>query len=158
MDHTKTSEWRVEIAVGNTPVKAVTEEKLFKDREQGGKDDNVRSRLEARRMLFSEEKGSKSAGLKSGARVAPFQDNGSLELTAGTDNMSDEAHEGHRDGDLSLIRRQLVQIENQQSSLLDLLQVTSSNMQRLSFPSFLTKLSSKICCFLMNMTYDIMYT
>ncbi|XP_020089702.1 TORTIFOLIA1-like protein 3 [Ananas comosus] len=122
MDHTKTSEWRVEIAVGNTPVKAVTEEKLFKDHEQGGKDGNVRSRLEARRMLFSEEKGSKSAVLRSGARVVPFQENGSLELTAGTDNMSDEAHEGHRDGDLSLIRRQLVQIENQQSSLLDLLQ------------------------------------
>nr|CAD1826774.1 unnamed protein product [Ananas comosus var. bracteatus] len=122
MDHTKTSEWRVEIAVGNTPVKAVTEEKLFKDHEQVGKDGNVRSRLEARRMLFSEEKGSKSAGLRSGARVVPFQENGSLELTAGTDNMSDEAHEGHRDGDLSLIRRQLVQIENQQSSLLDLLQ------------------------------------
>nr|CAD1826590.1 unnamed protein product [Ananas comosus var. bracteatus] len=113
----------IETAGPNTPsIEVVREEK---GRGRGGEKGDIRSRLEARRMLFEknrEEKGNKSAGLKAGSRAVPFEENGSFESTAGGDNTSDELTAGHKDGDISLIRRQLVQIEKQQSSLLDLLQ------------------------------------
>ncbi|XP_020107590.1 TORTIFOLIA1-like protein 3 [Ananas comosus] len=122
-DCAKTSDWTVETAGPNTPsIEVVREEK---GRGRGGEKGDIRSRLEARRMLFEknrEEKGNKSAGLKAGSRAVPFEENGSFESTAGGDNTSDELTAGHKDGDISLIRRQLVQIEKQQSSLLDLLQ------------------------------------
>ncbi|XP_073011309.1 TORTIFOLIA1-like protein 3 isoform X1 [Typha latifolia] len=129
-DRTKASDWKVEISVANTPAKVVNENKLQK--EQGGFESNVRSRLEARRMLFEkncEEKGSMLVGLKSGARVVPCQENEILESTAEAEDISNELNAGHKDGDLSLIRMQLVQIENQQSSLLDLLQRFIGNSQ-----------------------------
>ncbi|XP_073100626.1 TORTIFOLIA1-like protein 5 [Elaeis guineensis] len=120
------SDWRVEIAIPNTPsVKVVSEDAIMKGQEQGGMEGNVRSRLEARRMLFeknSEDKGNKLAGLKSASRVVPFQDAGSIKSTAGADHATDDLNPAHKDSDLSLIRMQLVQIENQQASLLDLLQ------------------------------------
>ncbi|OAY78972.1 Microtubule-associated protein TORTIFOLIA1 [Ananas comosus] len=124
-DCAKTSDWTVETAGPNTPsIEVVREEK---GRGRGGEKGDIRSRLEARRMLFEknrEEKGNKSAGLKGGSRAVPFEENGSFESTAGGDNTSDELTAGHKDGDISLIRRQLVQIEKQQSSLLDLLQLS----------------------------------
>ena len=53
---------------------------------------------------------------KSGSKIVPVQEKGaSLDV--------EETHE-EKDGDLSQIRKQLVQIENQQSDLLDLVQVS----------------------------------
>jgi hypothetical protein len=95
----------------------VTEEKLLK----GG---NVRDRLEARRALFqgSEDKSAKLAGLKTGSRVVPYEGGGDLEEISEVEGGS-ERFAVHKDESLSEIRTQLLQIENQQSSLLDLLQV-----------------------------------
>jgi len=97
----------------------VTEEKLLK----GG---NVRDRLEARRTLFqgSEDKSAKLAGLKTGSRVVPYEGGGELEEISEVEGGS-ERFAVHKEESLSEIRTQLLQIENQQRSLLDLLQVIS---------------------------------
>jgi hypothetical protein len=112
-------DYKVEIAVAPdaTPIKVVTEEKLLK----GG---NVRDRLEARRTLFqaSEDRSVKLAGHKAGSRVVPYEGGGNLEEISEVEGGS-ERFAVHKDESLSEIRTQLLQIENQQSSLLDLLQV-----------------------------------
>ena len=117
----KNCDYKVEIAVAPdaTPIKMVTEEKLLK----GG---NVKERLEARRTLFqgSEDKSAKLAGLKTGSRVVPYEGGGELEEISEVEGGS-ERFAVHKDESLSEIRTQLLQIENQQSSLLDLLQVIS---------------------------------
>uniref|UniRef100_A0A7C8ZZ17 DUF4005 domain-containing protein n=1 Tax=Opuntia streptacantha TaxID=393608 RepID=A0A7C8ZZ17_OPUST len=70
------------------------------------------SKTEMRRGLFSKHPG----------RVVPYPGDGS-EATAVVSNASADTCRHHKDcEDLSLIRKQLVQIENQQSSLMDLLQ------------------------------------
>ncbi|KAG8072333.1 hypothetical protein GUJ93_ZPchr0006g41465 [Zizania palustris] len=114
-------DYKVDISVvpDATPIKVVTEEKLLK----GG---NVKSRLEARRMLFQdgEERTIKGAGLKAGSRVVPYEGGGNMEEISelGGGGGSERFQSGYRDEGLSEIRSQLLQIENQQSSLLDLLQ------------------------------------
>lgn len=86
--------------------------------------DNISSRLETKRVLFSkirDEKVHKFGGLRSGSRVVPYHDDEIPDV--GISNMSEEACENGKDNEnLSLIREQLAQIENQQSSLLNLLQ------------------------------------
>src|SRR5262249_26096982 len=64
-------------------------------------------------------------GLKSGSRVVPFlEDEDCYNKDVEVSNPIDDFSENHKDDeDLSLIREQLLQIENQQSNLLDLLQV-----------------------------------
>ncbi|EAZ00335.1 hypothetical protein OsI_22351 [Oryza sativa Indica Group] len=101
-----------------TPIKTVTEEKLLKD-------GNVRARLEARRVLFQkngEERYNKVPGLKSGSRVVPYNGDDDSEEIAESEDVHEEFQSGHKEEDLSKIRMQLVQIENQQTSLLNLLQ------------------------------------
>jgi hypothetical protein len=95
----------------------VTEEKLL----EGG---NVRGRLEARRALFqgSQDRSAKLAGHKAGSRVVPYEGGGNLEEISEVEGRS-ERYAVQKDESLSEIRTQLLQIENQQSSLLDLLQV-----------------------------------
>lgn len=119
-NNSKSLDWKVEIAVSNSPT--FSPEKITKNKENNG-----RSKFEAKRMLFesnSEEKAAKlDGGLKSGSRVVPFEESESTEVMAAAENTNEELHGENKDGDLSLIRRQLLQIENQQSSLLDLLQV-----------------------------------
>nr|CAB3470174.1 unnamed protein product [Digitaria exilis] len=121
-DKAKNYEDKVDITVAPdaTPIKMVTEEKLLKE-------GNVRERLEARRMLFQKtgEKGYKKliGGPKSGSRVVPYNGDGDSEETTETeDDAPEEFQSAHKDEDLSKIRMQLVQIENQQASLLNLLQ------------------------------------
>ena len=65
------------------------------------------------------------AGLKSGSRVVPYSGDGDLEEMAETEDAPEEFQSAHKDEDLSKIRMQLVQIENQQASLLNLLQVVT---------------------------------
>jgi hypothetical protein len=110
----KNCDYKVDVAPDATPIKMVTEEKLLKA-------GNVRERLEARRTLFQ---GSEVAGLKTGSRVIPYEDGGNLEEISEVDGGSQRFQSVHKDESLSEIRSQLLQIENQQSSLLDLLQVT----------------------------------
>jgi hypothetical protein len=111
----------VTTAPNATPIKMVAEEKLLKE-------GNVRERLEARRVLFQKtgDKGYKKvAGPKSGSSVVPYngEGDGDSEETAETEDAPEEFQSTHKDEDLSKIRMQLVQIENQQASLLNLLQV-----------------------------------
>ncbi|CAN6239485.1 unnamed protein product [Urochloa humidicola] len=114
----KNCNYKIEITVAPdaTPIKMVTEEKLLK----GG---NVRDRLDARRTLFQggEDRSAKLAGLKAGSRVVPYEGGGNLEEISEVEGES-ERFAVHKDESLSEIRTQLLQIENQQSSLLDLLQ------------------------------------
>lgn len=71
------------------------------------------SKPETKRGFFSKNPGS---------RVVPYSEDGS-EATAVVSNTSADICRHHRDcEDLSLIRKQLVQIESQQSSLMDILQ------------------------------------
>ncbi|KAL6861324.1 hypothetical protein ACP4OV_017024 [Aristida adscensionis] len=119
-DQAKSYDNKVDItgAQDATPIKMVTEDKLVKE-------GNVRERLEARRMLFQktgEKSYNKLVGLKSGSRVVPYNGDGDLEETAETEEAREEFQSGHKDEDLSKIRMQLVQIENQQTSLLNLIQ------------------------------------
>ncbi|KAI4314257.1 hypothetical protein L6164_027184 [Bauhinia variegata] len=83
------------------------------------------SRAEIKRILFSkssDEKVRKVGGLRSGSRVVPFHDD-DFPHSGITVNNANEVCENSQDAeDLSLIREQLIQIENQQSNLLDLLQ------------------------------------
>ncbi|XBH98819.1 hypothetical protein VPH35_128273 [Triticum aestivum] len=131
VDQAKKYDYKVDVtgAADATPIKTVTGEKLLKE-------GNVRARLEARKMLFqkSGEKGyNKLVGRKSGSRVVPYnnEDGDSEESTeveddgpeeVQSDHSSEELQLVHKDEDLSKIRMQLVQIENQQTNLLDLLQ------------------------------------
>ncbi|KAF7095173.1 hypothetical protein CFC21_097395 [Triticum aestivum] len=130
VDQAKKCDYKVDVAVAAdaTPIRTVTGEKLLKE-------GNVRARLEARKMLFqkSGEKGyNKVAGRKSGSRVVPFNGDGDSEESTEveddgpeevqSDHSSEELQLVHKDEDLSKIRMQLVQIENQQTNLLDLLQ------------------------------------
>ncbi|PWZ18478.1 hypothetical protein Zm00014a_000998 [Zea mays] len=121
-DQFKKSEDKIVVttAPDATPIKMVAEEKLLKE-------GNVRERLEARRVLFQKtgDKGYKKvAGPKSGSRVVPYsgEGDGDSEETAETEDAPEEFQSAHKDEDLSKIRMQLVQIENQQTSLLNLLQ------------------------------------
>ncbi|KAL6633575.1 hypothetical protein ACP70R_026246 [Stipagrostis hirtigluma subsp. patula] len=122
----KKCDYKVDITVAPdaTPIKVVTEEKLLK----GG---NVRERLEARRshLQGSEERADKLAGLKAGSRVVPYDGGGNLEEISEVDGGSERFQSVRRDESFSEIRAQLRQIENQQSSLLDLLQKFMGNSE-----------------------------
>ncbi|XP_015965287.1 TORTIFOLIA1-like protein 4 [Arachis duranensis] len=83
----------------------------------------VNSRQEIKRALFSrtsDEKVQKSSGLKS--RVVPCYGNENIESDVTVNNVNEVCESPQDAEDLSLIREQLLQIENQQSNLLDLLQ------------------------------------
>ncbi|KAL9239564.1 hypothetical protein vseg_013873 [Gypsophila vaccaria] len=89
------------------------------DDDLGADDDVIRrvdvrsSKPETKRGLFSKNQSS---------RVMPYSEDGS-EPTSAIDNSSANTCRHQKDSeDLSLIRKQLVQIENQQSSLMDILQ------------------------------------
>lgn len=93
---------------------------ISKDNPQGrdekylekGEDRNRFTKAEAKRTLFG----------KSGSRVAPCQDE-KPESTVVVSNETGDILRNHKESeDLSLIRKQLVQIEAQQSNLMDLLQ------------------------------------
>ncbi|XP_030449510.1 TORTIFOLIA1-like protein 4 [Syzygium oleosum] len=92
----------------------ITEIKVL---ETGERDEKEDTKGKVRRALFgkiADDKVQKSVASKSGSRVVPFDDLKDSDLSAA---VRDEEME-----DLSLIRKQLAQIENQQSSLFDLLQ------------------------------------
>ncbi|WOK93518.1 hypothetical protein Cni_G02216 [Canna indica] len=127
------SNWRVEISGTGASGEVLSDQKHHNVGEQGASEGNIRSRLEARSVLFErnpEEKGNKLAGLKSASHVVLCQDSlGNLELNMGANAKNDDLNAGHKDGDLSLIHMQLVQIENQQSNLLQVLQKFIGNSQ-----------------------------
>ncbi|KAF5741030.1 ARM repeat superfamily protein putative isoform 1 [Tripterygium wilfordii] len=129
LNHKKTSEWKIGIAGPHSPSSTAACEDNFKrceyrNLEPVDSGNNENSTTETKQFLFSkirDDKMHKFVGLRSGSRVVPFNDNHCSDVVVS--NGMDEVYSNQKDAeDLSLIREQLVQIENQQSSLLDLLQ------------------------------------
>ncbi|KAF8399363.1 hypothetical protein HHK36_015228 [Tetracentron sinense] len=122
LDCKKPSDWNIKISGPQDDLKGRDERTL----ESGENESNRRLRPETKRVLFnknSDDKTHKFGGLRSGSRVVPFHDKDSSEFTSVVSNATEDLYGNHKKSeDLSLIRNQLVQIENQQSSLLDLLQ------------------------------------
>lgn len=131
LDKKKPVNWNIEIAVPNGASEIGVLEDDHKERDVNVQDKRVDekpklSKPETKRALFyknSDEKGHRFGGFRSGSRVVPCQEE-SKDSTVVVSNATPDIHKNHPEcEDLSLIRNQLVQIEKQQSSLLDLLQV-----------------------------------
>lgn len=127
LSHDRHSAWKIEIA---TPPGKACGDVTGHDSGVLGSGQNVddtNSTPETKRVLFSSilvDKRHKYDGLKSGSRVVPIQgDENCYSEDVEVSSSTEDFYENHKDyEDLSLIREQLIQIENQQSSLLDLLQ------------------------------------
>ncbi|XP_050238964.1 TORTIFOLIA1-like protein 4 [Mercurialis annua] len=129
VDHKKTSAWKIEIAQSQDTGGL---EDDIKRRDSGGfeareNENNGRCRPETKRVLFSsarDDKLHKFSGSRSGSRVVPCNDDDNCYAKDIEVNYPNEDFLGNNKEieDLSLIRDQLIQIENQQSNLLDLLQ------------------------------------
>jgi hypothetical protein len=78
-------------------------------------------KVSAEEKNYEEEKSNWVTGFKSSARVVPYEEN--VELVTENKRINGAQKE---DGDLSKIQMQLVQIENQQTNLLGLLQVLTN--------------------------------
>ncbi|XWS60658.1 hypothetical protein CRYUN_Cryun07bG0054700 [Craigia yunnanensis] len=127
----KPLDWRVEIAVSHAATVAGAREGSLKERSENvlqrrNNENGKSAKSEIKRSLFSNKnsdgKTHKIGGSKSGSRVAPCHEE-IPKSTVVVSNASENIHANQKDSeDLSLIRNQLVQIEKQQSSLLDLLQ------------------------------------
>ncbi|XVE84971.1 hypothetical protein DITRI_Ditri17bG0054600 [Diplodiscus trichospermus] len=123
---TKSSDWKIEIA---EPKSLFCEAyNNIKKRELGVLEpreigDSTNSLMETKRVLFGkvqDEKMQKFGGLRSGFHVVPLQDEN---LDVDDKIVAVEVDDNPQDvEDLSLIREQLAQIEDQQSNLLNLLQ------------------------------------
>lgn len=139
LDCKKPSDWKVEVAVPRPSSSKVACEDDLKRRYFGVSDleENGNcgdSRPETNRVLFSKisnEKMHKFGCLRSGSRIVPFHENNNSESAVADSNATgEEIYENQKDiEDLSLIRKQLIQIENQQSSMLNLLQRFIGNSQ-----------------------------
>lgn len=139
LDCKKPSDWKVEVAVPHPSSSKVACEDdlkrrylLVSDSEENGNCGD--SRPETNRVLFSKisnEKMHKFGCLRSGSRIVPFHENNNSESAVVDSNATEEEiYENQKDiEDLSLIRKQLIQIENQQSSMLNLLQRFIGNSQ-----------------------------
>ncbi|KAH7856687.1 hypothetical protein Vadar_004286 [Vaccinium darrowii] len=130
LDKQKPTSSKIEIATTHSPSMTVVSEDDSRSRDERGleKDDNARSRfanLIAKRALLNrnaDAKMLKLGGVRAGCRVAPCNEERS-ESTVVVSNLSEEVYREQKEcEDLSLIRMQLLNIENQQSCLLDLLQ------------------------------------
>ncbi|KAM1065602.1 hypothetical protein FF2_020925 [Malus domestica] len=130
-DHKKPTDWKFEIATPNSLSSKVTHKDDIvrsdpRDPESGKNDHIGNGVLETNSLLFSKNPGEKVyrfGGLKSGSLVVPFNDHENYDSDVEVSNDAEEVYEKLKDAeDLSLIREQLIQIENQQSSLLNLLQ------------------------------------
>lgn len=124
LDRKKPSNQKVDTG---TPVTVLSGYSKNKDENVFNKDDEINkpTKAETRRALFrnSEENMLNSEGSQAGSRMFPYHAEVSRFTTVAS-NITEDHHRSQKDSDdLSLIRKQLLQIENQQSSLLDLLQV-----------------------------------
>ncbi|XP_027368787.1 TORTIFOLIA1-like protein 3 [Abrus precatorius] len=116
--------WDVQIAVSNVPDHGELQRRDETVLERSKKDKSRFFKSEARRALFDktpDDKIHKFGGSKGGSRVVPCSEESQDSGPVG--NVTKDVHRNDKESeDLSLIRAQLLQIEKQQSSLLDLLQ------------------------------------
>ncbi|KAA8529501.1 hypothetical protein F0562_033700 [Nyssa sinensis] len=131
LDCKKRSDWNAKIALPqSTSLKMACEDDVKNRYTEVSKSEENEScknfKPETKCVLSNktcDEKLHNFASLRSGSRVVPFPENDNCELDVVNNNATEEVYGNHEEvEDLSLIREQLVQIENQQSSLLDLLQ------------------------------------
>ncbi|XP_016513188.2 TORTIFOLIA1-like protein 3 [Nicotiana tabacum] len=125
--------WKVEVSAshGSSGTIASEDDHQNKDGIKLGKDKlETHERPEVKRTLFSKiTNETKNGVVKAGSRVVPYQDEIS-EATVVVSNGTGDLCRNPKDcEDLSLIRKQLVQIETQQSNLLELLQKFMGNSQ-----------------------------
>ncbi|KAF5194384.1 microtubule-associated protein TORTIFOLIA1-like [Thalictrum thalictroides] len=136
LDHKKPSEWKIEVSLPQIPSFSVDNDS-FKERNEKVQERETNKTVMHSEMsesshhlkpekqgIFSsknsDEKMHNVGRLRPGSRVVPYNDESS-ESTLSNDSEDQYENVKERE-DLSLIRKQLLQIENQQSSLLDLLQ------------------------------------
>ncbi|XP_061373518.1 TORTIFOLIA1-like protein 3 [Gastrolobium bilobum] len=115
--------WDVRIPVSNSPFKELQQrDETVVERSKKDKSRFLKS--EIKRALFDknpDDKMHKFGGSKAGSRVAPCSEESQDSVPVC--NVTKDVHRNEKESeDLSLIRNQLLQIEKQQSSLLDLLQ------------------------------------
>ncbi|KAF6150104.1 hypothetical protein GIB67_035714 [Kingdonia uniflora] len=127
LDNKKPTTLKFEIGRPHTPPSAeVGDSDLHRKDERasesGDNENNRRQKPETKRALF-DNKAHRFGGSRSGSRVVPVHKEEIIESTVLVSNTIEEVYVNQKNSeDLSLIRTQLGQIENQQSSLLDLLQ------------------------------------
>lgn len=129
LDRKNPLDWKVEITVPNVEN---SKGMVGRSREQVENENSRHSKNDVKRVLFDDkhdDKTRKFGGLRSGSRVVPFHEKESSESTVEPSNATEEHSGSYKDNDLSSIRKQLIQIEKQQSSLLDLLQRFIGNSQ-----------------------------
>jgi len=128
-DHKKLSDEKLESPVSKSSLSNMTKEDDIKrcdfEASKPALNQNATNlRADVKRVFgnkMSDEKIRKFGGSK--ARVVPCYDDDDLETDVTVNNVNEVCESPQDVEDLSLIRDQLVQIENQQSNLLDLLQV-----------------------------------
>ncbi|KAL5759677.1 hypothetical protein ACOSQ2_018515 [Xanthoceras sorbifolium] len=129
LDDRKPSDWEVEISVMQSLSSEMNHTDCIRvsdsgDLELGEMGNSVNSKSERKSVLFSKirnDKVYKFGGLRSGSRVVPYHGDENSDLVVS--NGAEEVYDHQKDAEeLSMIHEQLLQIENRQSSLLDLLQ------------------------------------
>lgn len=146
VDHKKPSDWKVEIAISRSTLSKGTGGNDLREWNENipqrtSNEINDVSKPETKRALFSKTSDEilpKPSGFRSGSRVVPCPDE-RTDFTLVASNTAEDHQRNHKDcEDLTLIRTQLVQIEQQQSSLLDLLQVCLPSMSIETFIQLIT--------------------
>jgi len=126
--------WDVRIAVSNVPDRGKCQLRDENVLESSKKDKSRFFKSETKRALFeknSDDKMNKFGGSKAGSRVVPCSEEN--QDSSPVCNVAKDLPRNDKESEeLSLIRAQLLQIEKQQSSLFDLLQVCSICLKALS--------------------------
>ncbi|XP_059640724.1 TORTIFOLIA1-like protein 3 [Cornus florida] len=129
LDRKKPTDWKIEISSPHTSSMIMVEDESEdwdeKAQEKGEEEGNRIIKGETKRALFDknvDDRLHKCGGFKAGSHVVPCHGE-KTESTVVVSNLTEDLYRNQKESeDLSLIRKQLGQIENQQSSLLDLLQ------------------------------------
>lgn len=126
-DHKKSSSWKVEVAVPQEMAHGNDVGRLNSGYRQQEEDErNKDTGPETKRVLFSSIRDKHKVGdLRSGSRVFPYNgDENCLNKDIEISHPMEDFYENQNDvEDLSMIRKQLLEIENQQSNMLELIQV-----------------------------------
>ena len=127
-DFKRFSECRIEVAVPENPIEQMNQNLGDSDSEDS--ESCLNRNFEAKCFPFNRNSDERSriGSSKFGARVVPLYGNADCDSTALDINATDVAGSQKEFENLSLIQKQLRQIENQQSSLLDLLQVLALSL------------------------------
>lgn len=128
-DHDKLSDEKLQTPVSKSSLSNMSKEDDIKRCDFEASISNpyqnvVNSKADVKRVLFSkmsDEKGRKFGGSKS--RVVPCYDDDKHRTDVTINNVNEVCESPQDVEDFSLIREQLIQIENQQSTLMDVLQV-----------------------------------